>query len=101
MKFSDLPVSIRDEVTRTFKEGKVIEANDRMRYFAENGYTSAEDYRLAVLAEKPSVNDLKEIILLVMKQRFIKYGFEAWMDCIPGSKMICQRYKELKTARKY
>jgi hypothetical protein len=97
MKFSALPKHIQTQVLNSFAEAKQLEANDRMRYFAQNGYSTAEEYRQVVINEAPKVEQMRVLILDTMKSHYIKNGFEDWMSMIPNSDMICHRYKELAT----
>lgn len=95
MKFSSLPAHIQAQVKAEWMAGKIMSANDRMRYYVQNGYKTMADYRQAVLAEAPTVNEMKIIIIELMKARFIKNGFEDWMNQIPNAEMICRNYNEL------
>lgn len=95
MKFYSLPVNVQAQVKAEWMAGKIMSANDRMRYFAQNGYKTAAEYHQAVLAEAPTVEELKIIIIELMKSRFIQHGFEDWMNQIPNAAMICRNYNEL------
>lgn len=95
MKFSSLPANIQAEVKAEWMAGKVVSANERSRYYAQNGYATPAEYHQVVLAEAPTADELKIIIIEVMKARFIKNGFEDWMNQIPNAAMICRNYNEL------
>jgi hypothetical protein len=95
MKLSSLPANIQTQVKAAWFEGKKASANDRMRYFVTNGYATADDYRRAVLEESPTVEEMKFAVLDVMKSRFVKHGFEDWMNQIPNAAMICRNHNEL------
>lgn len=95
MKFSSLPANVQTQVNREWSEGKTLSADDRMRYFAQNGYPTAAAYRSAVLAESPTVEEMKIAVIETMKARFITYGFEDWMNQIPNAELICRNYNEL------
>lgn len=95
MKLSSLPANVQAQVKAAWVEGKTMSSNDRMRYYAENGYASAADYRRAVLEETPTADEIKIAVLDTMKSRFVKHGFEDWMNQIPNAAMICRNYNEL------
>jgi hypothetical protein len=90
MKFSTLPTYIQRQVMADVKDSNRDLATYNMRYYAQNGYTSAAAYHQDLLDKAPTVSEVKEALLSVMKARYAKNGFEEWMNAIPNSEYICR-----------
>ena len=73
MKFSKLPVEVQTAVTNELKSVKIDFINQQVRYYANYGYKSAQDYR-KFLTDNPykvdantMINTVKSVLIDLLK----------------------------------
>jgi formylmethanofuran dehydrogenase subunit A len=100
MKISSLPVNVQTQIKKNLREWKKVDATQRAKYYAQNGYSTAAEYHAVILEERYTVEELRNTVLDTMKSRFLDNGFEEWMNMVPNAAWICHQYRELHMGSK-